>query len=146
MRGYAAIGLHNPKSAVNVGSVLRAAGCFGASMIAIRGCRYKRSSTDTGREHRKIPLLTVDDLHSVIPYGCVPVAIEVVDGARCLSSYQHPPAAFYVFGPEDGSLPRTVLDWCRDVVRIPAGCLNLAAATNVVLYDRVSKAIRGGAR
>lgn len=31
-RGYAAIGLHMPKTPSNVGSVLRAAGCYGAAM------------------------------------------------------------------------------------------------------------------
>lgn len=41
---------------------------------------------------------------------------------------------------EDGSLPRDVLAWCRDVVVIPGRhCLNLAAAANVVLYDRAAK-------
>ena len=34
IRGYAAIGLFNPKTALNVGSVMRAAACYGASMVA----------------------------------------------------------------------------------------------------------------
>jgi tRNA(Leu) C34 or U34 (ribose-2'-O)-methylase TrmL len=32
MRGYAAIGLDNPKCSENVGSALRACGVYGASM------------------------------------------------------------------------------------------------------------------
>ena len=35
MRGYAAIGLNNPKIEANLGGALRAAHCYGASMIAI---------------------------------------------------------------------------------------------------------------
>lgn len=34
-RGYAAIGLIRPKTPANVGAVLRAAGCYGAAMVAI---------------------------------------------------------------------------------------------------------------
>ncbi len=33
MRGYAAIGLDNPKTPANMGSVLRAAGCYQASLV-----------------------------------------------------------------------------------------------------------------
>lgn len=32
MRGYAAIGLHHPKTAINVGSALRAAQCYGGAL------------------------------------------------------------------------------------------------------------------
>ena len=41
--GFAAIGLHQPRNPLNVGEVLRAAGCYGAAMIAASGVRYKRS-------------------------------------------------------------------------------------------------------
>ena len=33
-RGYAAIGLDNPKTNANIGAVLRAAGIFGCAMVA----------------------------------------------------------------------------------------------------------------
>jgi tRNA(Leu) C34 or U34 (ribose-2'-O)-methylase TrmL len=46
----------------------------------------------------------------------------------------------YIFGPEDGSLPQSVVDQCEHVVFIPTtGCMNLAATVNVVLYDRLAK-------
>jgi tRNA(Leu) C34 or U34 (ribose-2'-O)-methylase TrmL len=70
----------------------------------------------------------------------VPVAVELIPGARSLHDYVHPERAFYVFGPEDSSLGKDTLKWCRDVVYIPMnGCSNLAATVNVVLYDRASK-------
>jgi tRNA(Leu) C34 or U34 (ribose-2'-O)-methylase TrmL len=51
--------------------------------------------------------------------------------------FEHPENALYVFGPEDGSLPKTVRLLCHRFVVIPTHhCLNLAAAVNVVLYDR----------
>ena len=47
---------------------------------------------------------------------------------------------FYVFGAEDATLGARTLSWCRDVIYVPtAGCMNLAATANVVLYDRLVK-------
>lgn len=138
-RGYSAIGLYNPKNAINVGHVLRAAGAFGAAMVAVTGRRFKACPTDTEGVRRHLPLLYVEDLRTVIPYDCVPVAIELLPGAMPLTGYVHPERAFYVFGPEDSSLGATVTSWCRDVLYVPCGCLNLAACANVVLYDRMLK-------
>lgn len=54
----------------------------------------------------------------------------------------NPKRAFYVFGAEDNTLGSRVLGWCRDVVSVPTNrCMNLAACVNVVLYDRMAKAI-----
>jgi tRNA(Leu) C34 or U34 (ribose-2'-O)-methylase TrmL len=138
-RGFSGIGLVHPKNPHNVGSVLRAAGCFGASFVAVTGRRYQRACTDTMHAYRHIPLFQVEDLRAAIPFDCVPVAIEFCEGAQTLPQYKHPDRAFYIFGPEDGSIGGSVLEWCRDRVRIPSGCLNLAAAVNVVLYDREAK-------
>ena len=139
MRGYAAIGLHNPKTDANVGSALRACGCYGAAFMAVTGNRYSRHGTDTQKHHRQMPLLQVEDLRAVIPYDCVPVAVDLIDGAIELPKFTHPERAFYIFGPEDGTLegPR----WSGyQKVYVRAGCLNLAMAVNVVLYDRSAKA------
>jgi tRNA(Leu) C34 or U34 (ribose-2'-O)-methylase TrmL len=143
-RGYAAIGLANPKNGLNVGSVLRAAGCYGAAMVAVSGARpgrfLGRLATDTQKAYRHMPLITCEDMHSAIPFDCVPVAVELLDGAKSLFEYTHPERAFYVFGPEDGTLGKAITSWCRDVVYIPTSyCMNLAATVNVVLYDRAMK-------
>lgn len=143
-RGFCCIGLDNPKTNINVGSVLRAAGVFNADMVAISGHRYGRAPTDTMKFYRHLPLLQVTDLHEVIPFDCVPVAVELVDRATPLPEYKHPERSFYVFGAEDATLGERVLSWCRDVVYIPTnGCLNLAACVNVVLYDRLCKLNNG---
>jgi tRNA(Leu) C34 or U34 (ribose-2'-O)-methylase TrmL len=139
-RGYSAIGLHHPKTPVNVGAVLRAAGCYGASLVATSGNRYTRAPTDTMSTYRHLPLIQCEDLHDVIPFDCVPVAIDLIEGAKPLTDYKHPERAFYVFGPEDGTLGQKVTNWCRDVVYVPTnGCMNLAATVNVILYDRLLK-------
>lgn len=92
------------------------------------------------RAQRHIPLITGDDLRGLIPFDCVPVAVDLIDGAIELQNYQHPQRAFYIFGPEDGTLGASVTEWCRDVVMVPTRvCMNLAATANVVLYDRLAK-------
>lgn len=142
-RGYAAIGLFMPKTPANVGSVLRAAHCYGAAMVAKTGQRYIHAPTDPQKGYRHIPLIQCEDLHEMVPYDCVPIAVDLIEGARTLNSYTHPERAFYIFGPEDGTLGKVVTSWCRDVVYIPtAHCMNLAATVNVVLYDRMVKRMR----
>jgi len=139
-RGVCSIGLWNPKNYLNVGSVLRAASCYDADLIAIQGRRFKVAATDTTKGFLHKPLIETDDLFEVIPYGSVPVAIEFISSARSLPTYTHPPRAFYIFGPEDSSLSKSVLDRCRDVVYVPTEyCMNLAATVNVLLYDRATK-------
>lgn len=141
---YACIGLFNPKSPENVGSIMRAAGCYGVSSVFYTGTRYDRAKdfiTDTKKVHQDIPLINIEDLRKILPLGCTPVAVELVDDARALPAYTHPDRALYIFGPEDGSLQQEILDWCGgEVVYIPTqGCMNLAATVNVVLYDRMAK-------
>lgn len=139
MRGYAAIGLFRPKDNANVGGVLRAAGCYESALVVVEGARYQKASTDTTKRYRHMPLLH-GDLRASIPYDCIPIAVDLIDGARCLYNYAHPERAFYIFGPEDGTLGKHITDWCRDIVYVPThGCMNLAATVNVVLYDRASK-------
>ena len=144
-RGYAAIGLDNPKTPANMGSVLRAAGCYDAAMVAFAGprparLRMNKAVTDTHKIYRRIPTLWPGDLKDVVPHDCVPVAIDLIDGAQSLVDYKHPERAFYIFGAEDATLGDRITSWCRDTVYVPTNlCMNLAACVNVVLYDRMAK-------
>jgi len=143
-RGFSAIGLVRPKHVDNVGHIMRAAYVYDVAMVAIQGDRTPVTSyIDTPKAYRHLPVVRGDDLRSMIPYDAVPVAVDLVEGAVELPAYQHPVRAFYVFGPEDGTLGGDVLNWCRDRVLVPTrGCMNLAATVNVVLYDRMAKAHR----
>jgi len=139
-RGFASIGLFNPKNRLNYGGVLRAAGCYGAAMIAMQGHRFKRESSDTLEAWKHIPTIITDDLFSVIPYDTVPVAIEFIQTAKPITKFSHPERAFYIFGPEDGSVSKGIIERCKEVIYIPTShCMNLAATVNVVLYDRLVK-------
>ncbi|MDD5302964.1 MAG: TrmH family RNA methyltransferase [Elusimicrobia bacterium] len=140
-RGFAAIGLFNPKTDHNVGSVMRAAQCYDAALVAIQGDRYRKVSTNTLAAERHIPLLQVDDLADAIPFACEPIVIELTEHAESLVTFKHPNSAFYIFGPEDGSVPPYWHKY-RQVKSPTRFCMNLAATVNVVLYDRLAKAAR----
>jgi tRNA(Leu) C34 or U34 (ribose-2'-O)-methylase TrmL len=134
----------NPKSPQNMGSILRAAGCYQAQSIRYTGERYARAkafSTDTKNAHLNITVIQVSAVIDPInDEHLTKVAIELVEGATPLPHFEHPEEALYIFGPEDGSIEQDVVDQCDHVVYIPTiGCMNLAATVNVLLYDRMAK-------
>jgi len=137
------IALLNPKSPSNVGSVMRAAGCFQADAVFYTGQRYARAArfnTDTKNQSLNIPLEGLDDILARLKPQQKVVCIELVEGATALPDFHHPEHALYVFGPEDGSISQEIVNQADEVVYIPTqGCLNLAATVNVVLYDRQAK-------
>lgn len=142
MRGFAAIGLLRPKTPANIGGAMRAAHIYGAAMVAVQGERTPVTSCiDTTKAWRSVPVLRADDLFSLCPYDCVPIAVDLVEGAHPLPNFVHPQRAFYIFGPEDGTLGRATLDRCAVRLMVPTRyCMNLAATVNVILYDRMAKA------
>nr|WP_324259358.1 RNA methyltransferase [Cellvibrio fontiphilus] len=146
------IGLVNPKSPANVGMIMRGAGCYEASGVFYTGERFDRArkfAADTKNAASKIPLVHLEDLTDAVAKAApaenaVLVAIELIEGATPLMDFVHPQNAYYIFGPEDGSLKKEIIDQCQHVVYIPTiGCMNLAATVNVLLYDRMAKS--GGA-
>ena len=146
MRGYAAIALQSPKTPANVGGALRAAACYGADLVVIAGkrrlCSYTSLATDTTAAWRHIPTLTPEDVFDAIPMGAIPIAVDLLPDAHSLPWFIHPERAFYIFGPEDGTLGKKITDRCKYKLSVPTHyCMNLAATVNVVLYDRAAKAL-----
>lgn len=141
------IGLINPKSPENVGSVMRAAGNFRVRAVYYTGKRYPRAlmrNPDLPDMHRKvsqnIPLTALGCFINEAPLNMKMVCVEFAEDAIPLTQYKHPVNAFYVFGPEDGNISQDVIDKADEVIYIPTiGCMNLAATVNVVLYDRLAK-------
>ncbi len=98
------------------------------------------NQTDTMKAWRHMPVITADDLWDAIPVGCVPVAVDLLPGAVSLVDFIHPQSAFYIFGPEDGTLGVRHARPGVPRLMIPTRyCMNLAATVNVVLYDRLAK-------
>lgn len=141
--GYFGVGIVDPKTTENVGTLWRSAASMGAAFTFQIGGRLRRQASDTVKAWRKLPhyeIPSVDEFRSFIPHDCVPVAVELTADAVALAEYTHPERAVYVLGAEDHGIPRAVLDMCRDTVILPGiYCLNVAVAGSVLMYDRCAK-------
>jgi len=137
------IGLCDPKSPTNVGAVMRAVNCFQADEVYYTGERYDRAAryyTDTQNTESKIYVSEVNCVLDEVVEGVSVVCVELAEGATPLSEFDHPDKAYYIFGPEDGTISQDIIDRADSVVYVPTvGCLNLAATVNIVLYDRLVK-------
>ena len=141
------LGLVNPKSPDNVGSVLRAAANYGVDKVFYTGDRYPRAierkarMVDMSRKVSKDVLLAQKEcLSEVVTDNMKIVCVEFALNAIPLPEYEHPENALYIFGPEDGSIDQAIIDKADDVVYMPTvGCMNLSASVNVLLYDRLAK-------
>ena len=144
----ASILLIDPKYPHNVGGAYRAAACFGAGALYVVGDRvslaphagYRLPREERLRSYRdEVELQSVAGLDDIPTIG-VPIAVEVNPSAEQLHHFEHPDDAIYIFGPEDGSIPKGWRTVCQRFVVIPSfHCLNLAGAVYTVLYDRVAK-------
>jgi len=142
-----AVCMINPKFPHNVGAAVRAASCFDVSQVWYTGNRIQ---IDEGqrlpREERmkgyaNVDLIQYDYPFDAFPGVVTPVAIEVRSNSEKLTEFVHPVNPLYVFGPEDGSLPKGIVRHCHRFVIIPTKhCTNLSAAIYIVLYDRMLKA------
>jgi tRNA(Leu) C34 or U34 (ribose-2'-O)-methylase TrmL len=144
--------LVDPKFPHNVGGALRAAACFGADVLRWTGDRVpapdewpkgaRLPREERLRINRAVNWGRLDSASEI--EGMTPVCIERAERAESLVEFVHPEHALYVFGPEDGSVPKGWRSACHRFVSIPTankGPLNLAAAINVVLYDRIAKSL-----
>jgi tRNA(Leu) C34 or U34 (ribose-2'-O)-methylase TrmL len=137
--------LINPKYPHNVAATIRACSCFGIQSLIWTGWRVDPTQYDRlPREERMKGYGDVAWIHSDRPFdyfhGAPIVCVEIHPDSIPLPTFQHPDDAVYVFGPEDGSVPQVIRRHCWSFVHIPSfHCLNLAAAVNVVLYDRMRK-------
>lgn len=142
MRGFSAIGLFRPKDKANVGAVMRAAHVYGAAMVAVEGARGSalRHAANTSAAHRHIPTFTPENLLDARPFDCQVVVVDLIPGAVAMPDFRHPDRAFYIFGPEDGTIDKRHTNFAQHVVYVPGKhCMNLAATVNVTLYDRMVK-------
>lgn len=146
-KSQVSLGLVNPKSPDNVGSVLRAAANYGVDKVFYTGDRYPRAierkarTVDMSRKISKDVLISqTEHLNTVITENMKIVCVEFALNAIPLPDYEHPENALYIFGPEDGSIDQAIIDQADDVVYVPTvGCMNLSASVNVLLYDRLVK-------
>ncbi len=143
-RGFACIALDRPTDPWNVGHTLRSAFCFDARLVILggdtSGIRLPKISTDPSRSFRHVPVIRSQNLLENVPEGASIVGIELCEDAEPLMEFKHPERAFYVFGPENGSISSEILGRCDHKLMIPTmSSLNLGMTVNIVLYDRLAK-------
>lgn len=152
---FPAVAMFDPRYPHNVGAAVRAASCFGLKQVWLQGTRVANevwASKRLPREERMkgfsdVEILLEDRPFEHFPSDAVPVAIELLPGSENLFEFEHPEKAIYIFGPEDGGVPRQVRGMCHRRVFIPTlHCTNLAAAVYLVLYDRAMKEWMAGTR
>lgn len=148
-----AIALVNPKYPNNVGMVVRLASCYGLRQVWFTGSRVALNPAKGDRlpreermkGYKEVQMIHYEYVFDQFPADTVPVAVEVRAAAEPLHSFDHPEPALYVFGPEDGSIPKVLLSHCHRFLVIPTRhCLNLATAVATVLWDREYKRWQSG--
>jgi len=139
--GYLGVGIYNGKRTYNFGALIRAARVFGADFVFSVGHRNPQEQSSIGIE-LTLPVFhfaTLDLFVASIPANAQLVCVELTPGATDIRTYQHPSRAVYLFGPEDGALPGSIMRK-HDTLILPGAIpLNVAMAATVVLYDRLIK-------
>lgn len=151
-----AVVLIDPKNSHNVGGAYRTCAGFGFTQLVYTGSRAEDEWLADGRlprEERMTPYTRLVGLAkgtgrflSAFPSGTAIVGVEVHPTAEVLGQFVHPQGdVAYVFGPEDGSLPKGIRSACHRFVVIPSDVpLNLYAAVTAVLCDRRLQRQRAG--
>jgi len=139
-RGYFEIGIYQPKTDTNVGTLWRSAYQLGAQGIFTIGRRYKRQASDTVNAMLQIPLRHYNDLEDFLhnrPINSSLVGIEM--GGRLVENFVHPNQVTYLLGAEDYGLPDDVLERCNHIVSlgsITTLSYNVSVAGSIVMYHR----------
>ncbi|MEM9540647.1 MAG: TrmH family RNA methyltransferase [Cyanobacteria bacterium P01_E01_bin.42] len=149
---FPAILMYDPRDPFNVGAAVRAASCFDVSQVWVTGQRCAKTiwaQNRIPREERMKGFADVDIILEDRPLeyfdNAVPVAVELLPASENLLVFEHPENAIYLFGPEDGSVPKSVRGLCHRRVFIPTRhCTNLGAAIYLLLYDRLVKRYMNG--
>lgn len=137
------IGLYQPKTHHNVGTLWRSAYILGAQFIFIIDGKYSHQASDTMKAWSKIPLFKYDDFehfYKSIPHSTQLVGVEISDNSVPIRNFAHPHRAAYLLGAENNGLPEKVLDKCHHLVQLPGEhSLNLAVSGSIIMYDRINK-------
>ena len=138
------VGIFHPKTAQNVGTLLRSAYQLGADAVFTVGRRYKRHGADTLNAAKHLTLEHFEDLEPMLQQRRAerPTlrVVGIEKGGSMLADFEHPEDALYLLGAEDYGLRQHELDLCDDVVTIEAvrqPMFNVAVAGSVVMHHRL---------
>lgn len=142
-KNFYGLALYNPKTAKNVGSLIRTSHILGVSNIFIIGSRYKVQASDTTNATRTaIPTMHFDRFEEFTKYrlACPLVGVELTPHATLLQDFKHPRSCIYILGAEDNGLPVKILNECQHVIKLSGEMsMNVAVASSIVLYDRYTQ-------
>jgi len=142
-RGYFGIGIYNPKTKHNLGTLWRSAYQMGASFIFLIKSRYKVQCSDTYKAYRHIPLFQFKDWKAFKTsrvYDCPVVAVEM--GGDDIRTFSHPERCIYLLGAEDVGLPPKIVKECNKCIELPSlrrQSFNVSVSGSIVMYDRLIK-------
>ena len=144
MRGYFGIGVYQPKTKENIGTLWRSAYQMGASFIFVIGKRYKKQCSDTYKTYRHIPVFEFSTykIFKDALYDCIPVIIEFSKNSLPLKDFSHPQRCAYLLGSEDNGLSAEITKDIKTQVEIESirqPSFNVAMAGTIVMYDRIIK-------
>lgn len=137
------IGIYQPKTGHNIGTLWRSAYILGASFIFIVDGKYKHQTSDTTKSWSKIPFYRYNDIqhfYDSLPYSTQLVGVELSENSQSICTFAHPARAAYLLGSEDNGLPELVLEKCHYLIQLPGEMsMNVAASGSIVMYDRIQK-------
>jgi len=139
MRGYFGIGIYEPKTELNMGTLWRSAHNFGANFIFTIGDRYKKQPSDTTKASLSVPLYRYADFNEFKknkPDKGALVFIEQTKNASKLENFYHPEQAIYILGAEDHGIPEEIMKGHQKVMIDTPFCLNVAVAGSIVMWSR----------
>jgi len=146
IRGYFGIGVFQPKTKTNIGTLWRSAYQLGASFIFVIGKKYKKQTSDTCKTYKHIPLFefkTYKEFKDTL-YDCIPVIVEFDVNSKPLRNFVHPKRCVYILGAEDNGLSKEILNDVKTKIEIESirqPSFNVAMAGTIIMYDRLIKDI-----
>lgn len=137
------IGIYQPKTEHNIGTLWRSALILGAKFIFIVDGKYNGQTSDTLKTWSKIPFYRYDDfehMYRSLPYSTQLVGVELSENSTPITTFEHPHRAAYLLGAENNGMPEKVISRCHHVIRLPGEIsLNVAVCGSIVMYDRLAK-------
>src|ERR1044072_6538255 len=131
-----AVALWDPKYAFNVAQAIRIASCYVVPQVWFNGNRVPLEGSKKDRlpreermkGYRDVQMCHGEYFFDAFDSSVTPVAVELTPSSENHLYFEHPENAVYVFGPEDGSLPKVARMHCHPDVQIPTRhCLNIRA-------------------
>ncbi|MFT4601716.1 MAG: tRNA G18 (ribose-2'-O)-methylase SpoU, partial [Arenicella sp.] len=137
------IGVYQPKTTHNIGTLWRSAYILGAQYIFMVGGKYNGQTSDTQKAWSRIPFFKYDDfdhMYNSLPHSTQLVGAELCENSTPIRNFAHPQRAAYLLGAEDNGLPQKVIERCHKLVQLPGlTSLNVSVSGSILMYDRINK-------